>query len=59
MSRSMHGTHREPTRQLPPERQPGGKVLALMRGHRDLLIRHGSEIYRARPAASHKLIMTT
>ena len=32
--------------------------VALMRGRRELLIRHGADIYRLRITASNKLILT-
>ena len=37
---------------------PSVESIALMKGRRELLIRHGAETYRLRITASNKLILT-
>ena len=60
MSQPPHATRPDDVGGETTDRTPSADVdsAALMKGRRELLIRHGTDTYRLRITASNKLILT-
>lgn len=56
MTRPFRGD--ETQRDWPELNTPAVESVAILQGRRELLIRHGAELYRLRLTASNKLILT-
>ena len=56
MTRPFRGN--ETQRDRPELNTPAVESVAILQGRRELIIRHGAELYRLRLTASNKLILT-
>ena len=58
MNQSTSGARPDEVREETTDAPPSVESVALLRGRRELIIRHGVDTYRLRITASNKLILT-